>query len=129
MVRILLVVLAGIASTPLMEVLAVLWMRTLPADIDLTANYFLSVVLPMALVLHFAMALLLWKVFEPSPRRNPAIYLSSHILAQATMLTVLGNPLADVVFFCITLLGSGTLVMTVFNRYFWCPTCAAPPDA
>ncbi|MFV2091034.1 MAG: hypothetical protein ACC642_10265 [Pseudomonadales bacterium] len=129
MVRILLLIVAGLISAPLMEVLSVIWFRTLPAGIDLTANYFLSVVLPMALILHFIMALLLWKVFEPDPKRYCTIYVGTHVLTEAAMLTILGNPMADVALFCLTVIASGALVMTVFSRYFWCPACAAPPEA
>ena len=127
MVRIPVLILFGLLSAPLMEVLSVIWMRTAPMAMDLTANYFAMVVLPAALVLHFVIALLLWKAFEPNPKVGGAIYLGTHIATQASILTYLGNPAADVALFCLTLLGSGGLILFVFDRYFWCPHCI-PPD-
>ena len=126
MIRILLIVLAGVVSAPLQEVVGIIWMRIIPSDLDLTANYFSSVVFPAALILHFAMALILWKLLEPQPKRNGSIYVGTHVLTQATLLTLLGNPPADIAMTCTAVLVSGALVMTVFNRYFWCPKCAGP---
>lgn len=127
MIRIPALILAGLLSAPLMEVLSFFWMQIVPLNVDLTANYFVMVVLPMALVLHFLLALLCWKAFEPAPGAGSVIYLGTHMLAQGTMLTVLGNPALDVAFFCLALLTSGSLVLFVFNHYLWCPRCAAPP--
>jgi hypothetical protein len=126
MIRFPVLILAGLLSMPLMEVFSMLWFRVAPANLDLTANYFLMVVLPAALVLHFLMALLLWKAFEPSPKTGGAVYLGTHITAQVIELSYLGNPLADVVSYGLVLLLSGSLILFVFNRYFWCPQCAGP---
>lgn len=119
-------ILAGLLSMPLMEVFSVLWLQAAPVSLDLTANYFLMVVLPAALVLHFLMAVLLWKAFEPNPKIGGAVYLGTHIITQVTELTLLGNPLADVVSYGLVLLFSGSLILYVFDRYFWCPQCAGP---
>ena len=101
------------------------WMQIMPTSADLTANYFAVVVLPTALFLHFVMALLLWKAFEPAPRSGGAVYLGCHIVTQALMLNYFQNPAADIAMFVLTLLISGSLMLFVFNRYFWCPHCAA----
>ena len=116
----------GVLSAPLMEVLSMLWLKILPANADLTASYFTAVVLPMALLLHFAMALILWKAFEPEPIRGGAIYLTAHLVTQGLMLAVFHNPVADIALFLAVLLASGCLMVFVFNRYFWCPQCAGP---
>ena len=83
MIRFPVLILAGLLSMPLMEVFSMLWFRVAPANLDLTANYFLMVVLPAALVLHFLMALLLWKAFEPSPKTGGAVYLACDPVASS----------------------------------------------
>ncbi|HEY5647140.1 MAG TPA: hypothetical protein VIS76_14410 [Pseudomonadales bacterium] len=97
----------------------------MPAGLDLTGNYFLMVVLPVALVLHFSMAVLLWKAFEPSPGPSSAIYLGAHATAQAILLNLFLNPIQDILVYLLVILASGSLVLFVFNRYFWCAACAA----
>ncbi len=126
MIRYPVLILMGVLSAPLMEVLSMLWLQLLPTNADATANYFTAVVLPVALTLHFAMALILWKAFEPAPIPGGAAYLSAHVITQGIMLTLFHNPLADIVAFLGVLLASGCLMIFVFDRYFWCPKCAGP---
>lgn len=126
MIRIPLLILAGLLSVILMEIAGALWMRIVPTGVDLTANYFVMVVLPMALLVHFVMCLLFWKAFEPTPRLGGAVYVGTHVIAQASELTFLGNPPADVAMYCLMLLISGAITQFVFDRYFWCPQCAGP---
>ena len=116
----------GALSAPLMEIFSMLWLKLLPGSADLTANYFTAVVLPVALFLHFSMALILWKVFEPAPIPGGAAYISAHLIAQGIMLSLFHNPPADIAAFLAVLLASGCLMIFVFNRYFWCPACAGP---
>jgi len=124
MIRYPVLVVMGLLSAPLMEIISMICMHLLPASFDLTANYFTAVVLPMALFLHFLMALILWKAFEPAPRSGGAVYVGAHMAAQAVMLNSFFNPPADIALFLTIILGSGTLMIFVFNRYFWCPQCA-----
>lgn len=124
MIRYAVLLLMGVLSAPLMEVLSMLWLKLLPANADLTASYFTAVVLPVALFLHFAMALILWKAFEPEPIKGGVIYLGAHVITQGLMLNTFFNPPADIAAFLAVLLASGSLMVFVFNRYFWCPHCA-----
>ncbi len=126
MIRYAVLLVMGVLSAPLMEVLSMLWLQILPASADLTASYFTAVVLPVALFLHFAMALILWKAFEPAPVRGGAVYLSAHLITQGLLLNLFHNPAADIAAFLAVLLASGCLMIFVFNRYFWCPHCAGP---
>ena len=126
MIRIPLLILAGILSAPLMEAAGFFWMQIAPAEIDLTANYFTMIVLPMALLVHFVNCLIFWKAFEPTPRTGGAVYVGTHMLTQGTLLIVLGNPMADVALYCLMVLISGGLTQFFFDRYFWCPQCAGP---
>ena len=125
MIRFPLLVLAGLLSAPLMDLGSVAWMQMLPPTLDLTANYFAMVVLPVAMILHFAVALLFWKAFEPSPGKGSVVYLGTHLAAQAAWLSMFLNPIADILVYDLVLLGTGSAVLFVFNRYFWCPACAA----
>jgi len=125
-IRYLLLVLAGMISAPLMDIGSIVWMNLLPADLDLTANYFLMVVLPVALIVHFVAALVLWKAFEPAPKPAAATYLGTHIATQIFWLANFGNPVTDIAAFSVVLLASGSGVLYVFNRYFWCPACIEP---
>jgi hypothetical protein len=125
-IRYALLILMGVLSAPLMELLSMLWLKLMPTSADLTANYFTAVALPVALFLHFAMALILWKAFEPAPIPSGAAYLTAHLIAQGILLKVFFNPAADIAAFLAVLLASGCLMIFVFNRYFWCPQCAGP---
>ncbi len=125
MIRYPVLILMGALSAPLLEILAMFWMQVLPAGFDLTAHYFTAVVLPVALFLHFVMAIVLWKAFEPAPLSGGAAYLGTHLLVQGIMLKGFFNPPLDIVYFLSVLLMSGCLMLFVFNRYFWCPHCAS----
>lgn len=122
--RVTLVILAGLLSAPLTDLLGIFWLSMAPADLDLTGSYYLSVVLPAVLFLHLLMALLLWKLFERQPTRNPIIYVTTHVIAQAAMLNALGNPAADIAIYATVVLLSGAAVMGLFRYYFWCPHCS-----
>ena len=124
MVRYPVLVLAGLLSAPLMEILGMLWLDLVPAEADLTASYFSTVVLPVAIVVHFLAALVCWKAFEPAPKSGSIVYLLSHMTAQGAMLATFNNPLGDIVAFLGVLLASGSVILFVFHRYFWCPQCA-----
>ncbi len=126
MVRYPILVLAGLLSAPLMEVLGMLWLDVVPAEADLTASYFPTVVLPVAIVVHFLAALILWKAFEPAPKPAGVVYLLSHMAAQGAMLATFNNPPGDILAFLGILLLSGSVILFVFDRYFWCPQCAGP---
>lgn len=127
MIRYPILILAGLLSAPLMELGGIAWLALLPAGLDLTANYFVMTVLPVALILYFLMALLLWKAFEPAPRSGIATYLAAHLTAQALLLNSIGNPPADIAFYALSLLVAGGLIFVVFERYFWCPVCTRVP--
>jgi len=124
MIRYPILIFAGLLSAPLLEIASIIWMQIMPQSADLTANYFPTVVLPVALLLHFIMALVLWKAFEPAPKSGGATYLGCHVVTQIIMLNYFHNPAADIAMFVLMLLISGGLVLFVFNRYFWCPQCA-----
>ena len=121
--RIILVVLAGALSVGLTEVFGVLFLNIAPADLDLTANFFLAAALPAVVGVHLIMALLFWKAFEPNPVRNPLIFIASHAGLQSFELSF-SNPPADVLAYVAIICVSGLIVTGVFRRYFWCDACA-----
>ncbi|MCB1683620.1 MAG: hypothetical protein R3E82_14025 [Pseudomonadales bacterium] len=122
--RVILVILAGLLSAPLTDLLGIYWMGLAPADLDLTGSYYLSVVIPTVLFLHLLMAVVLWKLFAREPTRNPVIYVATHVIAQAGMLNAFGNPTADIATYATIVLLSGGAVMGLFRYYLWCPHCA-----
>lgn len=121
--RVSLVILAGLLSAPLTDLLGIYWMSLAPGDLDLTGSYFLSVVTPAVLFLHLSMALLLWALFSREPTRNPIAYVAAHAIAQAAMLNALDNPSADIAIYVTIILLSGAAVMGSFRYYLWCPHC------
>jgi hypothetical protein len=123
-IRSLLVVFAGFLSMALTEVFGAAIMTMAPLDLDLTANIFLSVVVPAVLLTQVLMAFIFWKAFEPNPVRNSFLYVSAHAVFQAGELSYFLNPPADVLAYVIIIGASGLIVTTVFNRYFWCAACA-----
>ncbi len=124
MIRYPVLILMGVLSAPLTEILSMAWLQLLPGTADLTANYFTAVVLPVVLFVHFVMALVLWKAFEPAPISGGAAYLGAHLISQGLLLNMFFNPPADIAAFLALVLASGCLMIFVFNRYFWCPHCA-----
>jgi len=125
--RIALSVLAGLLSAVLTEVLSFLAMNVAPAGVDLTGNFFLSVLTPVVLCVHTGVALVFWKAFEPNPLRNPLIFIAAHAVFQVAELTTFGNPGRDILYYVVVIGLSGLLVTTVFYRYFWCPACTEVP--
>jgi hypothetical protein len=123
-IRSLLVLLAAFLSMGLTEVFGTVILATAPLDLDLTANLFLSVVVPAVLLTQVLMAFIFWKAFEANPIRNSFIYVIAHAVFQAIELNAFFNPPADILAYVIIICSCGLLVTTVFNRYFWCAACA-----
>lgn len=126
-VRIFLMIVAGALSVALTEVCTSLILLNAPLDLDLTANLFVSVIVPSVLLVHLIMAFVFWKAFEPEPVRNSLIFIAAHAGLQSVELVALNNPLGDVVSYLTIIVLSGSLVTFVFRRYFWCPACAQIP--
>ena len=126
-VRIFLMIVAGALSVALTEVCTSLILLNAPLDLDLTANLFVSVILPSVLLVHLIMAFVFWKAFEPEPVRNSLIFIAAHAGLQSFELVALNNPLGDVAAYLTVIVLSGSLVTFVFRRYFWCPACAQIP--
>lgn len=126
-VRIFLMILAGALSVALTEVCTSLILLNAPLDLDLTANLFVSVIIPSVILVHLVIAFVFWKAFEPEPVRNPLIFIAAHAGLQSIELVAFNNPVGDVISYLIIIVLSGLLVTSVFRRYFWCPTCAQIP--
>jgi hypothetical protein len=125
--RIALAIFAGFVGAVLTEVLSFVAMNVAPSAVDLTGNFFVSVLIPVVLCVHVAMALAFWKAFEPNPLRNPLLFIASHAVFQSAELATFGNPTRDILIYVAIIVVSGTLVSWVFRRYFWCPACLPPP--
>ena len=110
---------AGLLSVALSEIFSITWMTVAPANLDLTANYFLSVVVPAVLLVHLTMTLIFWKALARNPGRNCGLFIGTHAIAQAAALFLMNNPPADIASYVAIILLSGALVSTVFRRYIW----------
>ncbi len=110
---------AGLLSVALSEIFSITWMMVAPANLDLTANYFLSVVVPAVLLVHLSITLIFWKALAPNPGRNCGFFIGTHAIGQGAALFVLNNPPADIASYVAVILLSGALVSTVFRRYIW----------
>ena len=119
MLRTALAFIAGLLSVALSEIFSITWMTVAPANLDLTANYFLSVVVPAVLLVHLSTTLIFWKALAPNPGRNCGFFIGTHAIAQGAALFLLNNPPADIASYVAIILLSGALVSTVFRRYIW----------
>ncbi len=119
MLRTALAFIAGLVSVALSEAFSVTWMMIAPANLDLTANYFLSVVVPAVLLVHLSITLIFWKALAPNPGPNCGFFIGTHAIAQGAALFLLNNPPADIASYVAIILLSGALVSTVFRRYIW----------
>ncbi len=122
--RVILVVLAGVLGVALTELVSVTVLAVAPLSMDLTASFLVSVVVPSVLAVHLLLALVFWKAFEPNPVRNPAIFVITHAGLQSFELATINNPTGDIIGYVIIILASGFAVTSVFRRYFWCDACA-----
>lgn len=114
-----LAIIAGLLSVPLTEIFTVTWLRNAPADLDLTANFFSSVVFPVVLSIHLLMMLTFWKALARNPVRNCLLYVATHAVALSLMLNLFGNPLGDIAIYVGIICLSGLLISAVFRRYLW----------
>ena len=114
-----LAIIAGLLSVPLTEILTVIWLTNAPADLDMTATFFSSVVFPAVLSIHLLMMLIFWKALSRNPVRNCLLYVATHVVAQGLMLNFFGNPLRDIAIYVGIICLSGLLISAVFRRYLW----------
>ncbi len=119
MLRTALAFVAGLLSVALSEIFSITWMTVAPASLDLTASYFLSVVVPAVLLVHLTMTLIFWKALAPNPGRNCGFFIGTHAIGQGSALFLLNNPPADIATYVTIILLSGALTCTVFRRYIW----------
>lgn len=94
-VSILLLILAGLVSTVLTDVLAVTLMSAWPADIDATGNYFLYNVLPASIVVGVLVGLVFGRVMRRVSFAVGLVYVGVYVASQFALLSELLNPMAD----------------------------------
>ena len=119
-VRTLYLVLAGLVSAQLVDMVGVLWLKVAPAALDLTGGYLFTVAAPATLIVNFLAALALWKLMEPAPVRNTAVYLGVHLTALALTWASAGNPAEQIALVCAASTVSGIAVFGTFRHFFWC---------
>ncbi|MCZ6459057.1 MAG: hypothetical protein O6766_06800, partial [Gammaproteobacteria bacterium] len=107
MLRTALAFIAGLLSVALSEIFSITWMTVAPANLDLTANYFMSVVVPAVLLVHLSITLIFWKALAPNPGRNCGFFIGTHAIGQGVALFLLNNPPADIASYVAIILLSG----------------------
>lgn len=94
-VSILLLIVAGLISVALTDVLAVTLMSSWPANWDATGSYFLFNVLPGSIVTGVIIGLLFGRFMRREPLAIGLLYPLVYVVAQFVLLTNLKNPLQD----------------------------------
>ena len=113
------VVIAGLISVILTEVIAVTWMTMAPASIDLVGNFFLLTVLPSITIVVLIAALALGKLFATDPVRLGSIYTGVYLIAQAFGLSQMGNPPVNLTYYAAIVLCVCGTVLGLFHRFAW----------
>ena len=117
--RIAMIVIAGLVSVALTEMVALLWMTYAPPSIDLVGNFFLMTVLPSVAIVVSMAALALWRLFARNPLRNTLIYSGVYLIGQAFVLSQFGNPPSTLFYYATIVLCVCGVVFTLFYRLAW----------
>ena len=117
--KIAIIVVAGLFSVALTEVVALVWMSNAPASIDLVGNFFLMTVLPSVTIVVLVAALALWKLFAANPLRNASIYSGVYLIVQGFGLNLMGNPPMHLLYYATIVACVCGVVFTLFNRFVW----------
>ncbi len=94
-VSIVMLILAGLLSVALTDLLAVSIMGAWPASVDATGSYFLFNVLPGTLIAGVIIGLLFGRFMRRESLGIGLIYVLTYVGAQFVLLTQLQNPLQD----------------------------------
>ncbi len=117
--KIVIVVVAGLFSVALTEVVALVWMSYAPASIDLVGNFFLTTVLPAVTIVVLVATLALSKLFAAKPLRYGSIYAGVYLVTQAFGLNLFGNPPINLLYYAAIVACVCGVVFTLFNRFVW----------
>ncbi len=117
--KIAIMVVAGLFSVALTEVVALAWMSNAPASIDLVGNFFLMTVLPSVTIVVLVAALALWKLFAANPLRNASIYSGVYLIVQGFGQNLMGNPPIHLLYYATIVACVCGVVFTLFNRFVW----------
>ena len=117
--KIVIVVVAGLVSVALTEMVALAWMVNAPASMDLVGNFFPMTVLPSVTIVVLIAAVILWRPFAASPLRNVSIYSGVFLVAQAFGLSQFGNPPIHLLYYAVIVASVCAVVFTLFYRFAW----------
>ena len=118
-VKIVLLILAGLGGVIATEAGVVTWLTYAPLSLDLTGNYFTLAILPVVALVVILAALALWKILAANPLRNCLIFAGVYIAAESFGLTQMGNPLTVVASYGLIMAGVCGIVFASFARLFW----------
>lgn len=117
--KIVLLVFAGLVGVIATEAGVVAWMTYAPATLDLTGNYFTLTILPVVVLVVLLAALLLWKVLAAAPLRNCLIFSAVYLAAESLGLAQLNNPPVVVLKYAAIITAVCVVVFVLFARLLW----------
>ena len=103
------------------DVFTVMWLTVVRDYVDVTANLnlFLVAVAPVVAGIVAVQALLLSRAYRTRPLLHGAVYLAVYAAAHAFWITLLFNPVQDVVRYALTIFVVGSLTMLLIARLVW----------
>ena len=113
------VIVVALLSTVLTDAATVGLLGALRSLVDVNVNYWIIVLAPVVAVVVAVQALALWRVYRTRPVHHAAVYLAVFAAAEIVWLNIMLNPAGDIIRYVVTILGIGTLVMTLFVRFAW----------
>ncbi len=112
-------IILGLVSVVASELLVLFGLSEFDTALDITANLLLTIVPGVILVVAIIMALILFRVFASNPKRYIAAYLITWMTAYAVALNLMGNPLADIAHYVLTVAVVGGAVLAAGYVLFW----------
>ena len=104
--------LAGLAATVLLEIGVVALLAFAPPSIDLSAGFFRGVALVVVILL-VLVSLVFGRMWRRGPRWYPAVFAASFVISHHLLLYRLSNPAGDLLTYNL-IIGGGCLVMLVW---------------
>lgn len=101
------------------ELLSIIWIGLLQSHAEVTASLFMLVPTPIVAGMVAIQALLLARIYRPSPLLLPAIYIGVFAAVYAFWLSRLFNPPADIARYVLVILLVGSAVFGIIGRVYW----------
>ena len=108
--------LLGVVPT---EVLGIIWITLLQGQVEVTANLFILVPMPVVAAMIALHAFALSGIYRPRLLPFAALYLGVYAAGYAFFLSQLFNPPADIARYVVIVLVAGAVIFSLFWRLSW----------